>query len=174
MTDTKTDPAAVAAELHEVAKRFRAHGIDCTVCHGDCASANPPVLGCPVRAWLDDCDAVASAASVLEAAAARIAELEKTDTTWALKLERDALAEVMNEQAARIRELEAALRRAREWGLTSRAWDSRVSLDLLTWIDAEMNGPLPELPSWLVEHNPEQVASLSAPLPGAKGGEDAA
>jgi len=33
--------------MREALRSFQSYG--CPVCHGDCASANPPVLGCPMR-----------------------------------------------------------------------------------------------------------------------------
>lgn len=53
--------------------------------------------------------------------------------------------------AERMRE---ALLRLRRWGGMGNGWDSGVALAIVDWIDGEMRGPLPEMPTFLT-HNAE-------------------
>ena len=52
---------AVIAELVGAVRFFESYG--CPVCHGDCGSANPPVIGCPMQTARS---ALASAEEALE------------------------------------------------------------------------------------------------------------
>lgn len=48
--------------------------------------------------------------------------------------------------ASRIANLEAAMRLARRWGVSSRGYSGRVAVDLADWIDGGMHGPAPAEP----------------------------
>lgn len=58
----------------------------------------------------------------------------------------DVLQAAVNERPKlleRVRVLEEALKRAREWGVHSKAYHAGVSYDLAQWIDGGMQGDLP-------------------------------
>lgn len=56
---------------------------------------------------------------------------------------------IQHEAATRIEELEAALLRAIEWGVSSKGYDGGMALALRQWIEAGMSGQLPAEPEWL-------------------------
>lgn len=49
----------------------------------------------------------------------------------------------------RIKELEAALRLAVEWGVSSKGYDGTMAFALRKWVDGGFQGPLPEESPWL-------------------------
>jgi hypothetical protein len=59
------------------------------------------------------------------------------------------LWEIDKRKSARISELEAALRLARKWGLSSTGYHGGVAVDLADWVDGGMVGNAPVPPAHL-------------------------
>lgn len=59
-------------------------------------------------------------------------------------IELNGATPLVKELADRCLKLEHALRRAREWGITSHAFSGSTGLELADWVDSGMESPLPE------------------------------
>lgn len=92
---------------------------------------------------------IAAAESLVEPMVSHGTEFERGPTINEIALRyRELVAAVV----ARAERAEAALKRARDWGINSKGFSGRECVNLADWVDAGMTGPLPELPDYMREY----------------------